>query len=137
MFSRDLECRLHYIRINQLHLHAAEEDSALMGIKDVSDTENIYLPSSFLGSWRWLSNRISDSLAIAAAYSPPTFLITMTCNADWPEIQSQLRQGQNYTNILVVICHVFKLKLSKLFTCLRTMFPNAGHLIYILHSIEF
>jgi Helitron helicase-like domain at N-terminus len=61
----------------------------------------------------------------------------MTCNADWPEIQSQLHPGQNYTNILVIICRIFKLKLSKLFTCLRTIFPNAGHLIYILHSIEF
>jgi Helitron helicase-like domain at N-terminus len=58
-------------------------------------------------------------------------------NADWPEIQSQLQEGQNYTDIPVLVCRVFKQKLSKLFTCLHTMFPNASPLIYILHSIEF
>jgi hypothetical protein len=40
--------------------------AALMAIEDVSDAENIYLPASFLGSARWSSNQIADSLAIAA-----------------------------------------------------------------------
>jgi len=137
MFSRDLECRLHYIRTNQQRIRAAEEDALLMDRNDVNDAENIYLPASFLGSWRWCSNQISDSLAIAAAYGPPTFFITMTCNADWPEIRSQLRPGQNYTDIPVVVCRVFKQKLNKLFQCLRHMFPHAGSLLYILHCIEF
>jgi Helitron helicase-like domain at N-terminus len=64
-----------------------------MDLEDISDSDNIYLPSSFLGSSQWCSNQISDSLAIAAAYGPPTFFITMICNADWPEIQSQLCEG--------------------------------------------
>jgi Helitron helicase-like domain at N-terminus len=61
----------------------------------------------------------------------------MMCNADWPEIQSQLCEGQNYTDIPVVVCRVFKQKLSKLFTCLHSMFSSASPLIYILHSIKF
>jgi hypothetical protein len=89
-----------------------------MGIEHISEAENIYLPASFLGSSRWASNQIADSLAIAAQYGPPTFFITFTCNSDWAEIKSQLRQGQNYTDIPVVVCQVFKQKLSHRRMCL-------------------
>ena len=89
MFSRNLECKLNYIRQNQQRIH--REDAELMGLEDVAPLENIYLPSSFLGSKRWTSNQIADSLAIAAALGNPTFFVTMTCNTNWPEIQSQLR----------------------------------------------
>ena len=44
-----------------------------MGESYIPDHQNIYLLSSFLGSNRWASEQISDSLAIAAAYGPPTF----------------------------------------------------------------
>ena len=135
MFSRDLECRLNYIRTNQLHLR--REDAALMDNSDLESTENIYLPASFLGSKRWASNQIADSLAIAAAKGNPTFFVTMTCNSNWPEIQSQLRPGQDFTDIPVVVVRVFKRKLAHLLQTLKTMFPHAGLVLYCIHSIEF
>ncbi|OBZ77825.1 ATP-dependent DNA helicase PIF1, partial [Grifola frondosa] len=135
MYTRDLDSRLQYIRSNQQRLR--EQDAELMGLSTVEDSENIYLPSSFLGSHRWASEQISDSLAIAAAYGNPTFFITMTCNTQWPEIQSQLRPGQNYTDIGVVVCRVFHRKLALLESTLKTMFPNAGGEIYSIHSVEF
>jgi hypothetical protein len=49
MFSRDLECRLHYIKTNQARIRAQEEENALMGLEDISEADNIYLPVSFLG----------------------------------------------------------------------------------------
>ena len=104
MFTRELECRLRYIRSNQSRLRSLEHDAALMGEDTIEESENIYLPASFLGSRRWVSNQIADSLAIAAAYGPPTFFLTFTCNSDWPEIQSQLLPGQNFTDIPVVVC---------------------------------
>ena len=67
-----------------------------MGQNFISDDQNIYLPASFLGSNKWSSEQITDSLAIAAAYGPLTFFITMTCNTNWPEIQSILRPGQDF-----------------------------------------
>jgi hypothetical protein len=48
MFSRDLECRLHYIKTNQVRIQAEEEENALMGLEDISEADNIYLPVSFL-----------------------------------------------------------------------------------------
>ncbi len=135
MFSRNLESRLNYIRDNQQRLR--REDAEHMGAEAVTDQENIYLPASFLGSNRWATEQIADSLAIAATYGPPTFFVTMTCNAQWPEITSQLLPGQDYQDIPVVVCRVFRRKLQLLEQALRNMFPNAGGLLYMVHSIEF
>ncbi|THV06152.1 hypothetical protein K435DRAFT_22473, partial [Dendrothele bispora CBS 962.96] len=93
IFTRSIESRLQYIRSNQDRVRA--RDAALMGAEVLPDIENVYLPASFIGSRRWASQQIADSLAIAAAYGPPTFWITMTCNPEWPEITSQLRNGQD------------------------------------------
>jgi hypothetical protein len=135
MFSGDLETRMDYIRRNQTR--ALEDDAALMGETDLPPSENIYLPSSFLGSARWASDQVADCLTIAAHLGPPTFFVTMTCNPDWPEITSQLRPGQNFTHIPIIVCRVFKQKLSLLLHALKTMFPNAGHLQYSIHVVEF
>lgn len=137
MFTRDLESRLHYIHSNQKRLRSLECDAALTAEEPTEGSENIYLPASFLGSRRWVSNQIADSLAIAAAHGPPTFFITFTCNSDWPEIQSQLRPGQNFTDVPVVVCRVFKQKLSRLMATLRKMFSNAGRPVYSITCIEF
>ena len=135
MFSRDLESRLAYIRTNQERIR--REDATLMGLSNVEANENIYLPASFLGSNRWASEQISDSLAIAAAFGSPTFFITMTCNPEWPEIQSQLRPGQDFTDIPMVVVRVFKRKLALLEKALKRMFPNSGPQLYLIHSVEF
>lgn len=137
MFSRELDSRLSYIRSNQERLRTQEQDAALMGHEELQDSENVYLPASFLGSGRWSSNQIADSLTIAATYGPPTFFVTFTCNGDWPEIRSRLRPGQTYADIPVVVCRVFKQKLSRLMTVFRTMFPNAGRLLYSIQCVEF
>ena len=48
MFSRNLETRLAYIRSNQSRLR--EQDAELMGEPYVPDSQNVYLPASFMGS---------------------------------------------------------------------------------------
>ena len=135
MFSRDLETHLHYIRNNQQRIR--HEDSELMGLPDVEASDNIYLPASFLGSNRWAQTQIADSLAIAASEGNPTFFVTMTCNTHWPEIQSMLRPGQDYTDILMVVVGVFKMKLHLFQATLKKMFINAGQCVYLIHSTEF
>jgi hypothetical protein len=135
MFSRDLECRLAYIRANQRRLR--QEEASLIGINNGEPSQNIYLPASFLGSARWASEQIADALAIAAAFGNPTFFVTVTCNPDWPEIRSRLRPGQNFTDIPVVVVRVFRRKFSMLLQTLKAMFPNVGRPLYIIYSIEF
>ena len=108
-----------------------------MGHEELQDLENIYLPASFLGSACWSLNQITDSLMIATIYGPPTFFVTFTCNGEWPEIHSHLQPGQTYTNIPVVVCQVFKQKLSRPMATFHTMFPNTRHLLYTIQHIEF
>jgi Helitron helicase-like domain at N-terminus len=134
MFTRNLETRLNYIRMNQKRL--CQEDACLMGVDDINNTDNIYLPASFMGPRHWASEQVSDALAIAAALGNPTFFITMTCNPEWPEIQSQLRPSQNHTDIPVVVARVFHRKLSMLCQTLKTLFPNQ-HQVYCISSVEF
>jgi len=135
MFSRDLDTRLDYIRRNQLRIQ--EEDAVLMGDPDMQPTENVYLPSSFLGSRRWASSQIADSLTIASHLGHPTFFITMTCNPEWPEIQQRLRPGQDFTDIPLDVARVFKQKLVRLLQAVKDLFPNAGRQVYSIHSVEF
>jgi hypothetical protein len=135
MLTRNLEMRLNYIRINQMRLR--QQDAELMGEAFVPDSQNIYLPASFMGSRRWASEQIADSLTIAAHSGNPTFFVTMTCNADWPEIACRLRPGQDFSDIPTDVVRVFKQKLSSLEQSLKTMFPKAGRLDYIIHSVEF
>ena len=135
MFSRDLETRLHYIRNNQQRIR--REDSELMGLPDVEASNNIYLPASFLGSNRWAQTQIVGSLAIATSEGNPMFFVTMTCNAHWPEIQSMLQPGQDYTDIPMVVVRVFKMKLHLFQVTLKKMFINAGRCVYLIHSTEF
>lgn len=96
MFSRELDACLSYIHSNQEHLHTQEQYAALMGHKDLEESENIYLPASFLGSGCWSFNQIADSLMITTTFGLPTFFINFTCNGDWPEIHSCLHPGQTY-----------------------------------------
>src|ERR1700722_7357483 len=60
MFSRDLECRLAYIRANQRRI--CQEEATLNGLDDAEASQNVYLPASFLGSARWASEQIADAL---------------------------------------------------------------------------
>lgn len=135
MLTRNLETRLNYIRTNQKRV--MDEDAELMGEAFVPESQDIYLPSSFMGSKRWASEQIADSLTIAAHSGSPTFFVTMTCNSDWPEIKVRLRAGQDFTDIPSDVVRVFKQKLALLEHALKTMFPHAGRMLYLIHSIEF
>ena len=135
MLTQNLETRLNYIRTNQKRV--MEEDAELMGEAFVPESQDIYLPSSFMGSKCWASEQITDSLTIATHSSSPTFFVTMTCNSDWPEIKVRLRAGQDFTDIPSDVVCVFKQKLILLEHALKTMFPHAGRMLYMIHSIEF
>jgi len=135
MFTRDLDNRLSYIRNNQLRIR--QEEAELMGEEEVTASENVYLPSSFLGSRRWASEQIADSLAIASKLGNPTFFVTVTCNPEWEEIKSQLRPGQTFADRPLVVVRTFKRKLTLLLNALKSMFINAGRPIYCIHSVEF
>lgn len=106
MSSRDLKCRLRSIRCNQESMRAQGTD--LMDVGGTNMSGSVYLPASFLGSRRWSSEQVTDSLAIAAHFGNPSFFITMASNPDWPEIAAALRPGQTYTGVPILVARVFQ-----------------------------
>ncbi len=48
-----------------------------------------YLPDSVHGSQRHLSALAKNALVLVSEYGCPHVFLTLTCNPEWPEIQSQ------------------------------------------------
>ena len=74
----------------------------------------VILPSYFPGSPRQMSERYHDAMAIVQYFHKPDLFITMTCNPKWPEIQENLKPGQDATDRPDLIVRVFELKFQEL-----------------------
>jgi hypothetical protein len=92
------------------------------------------LPSSFLGSRAWTSERIADALALCRIYGKPSLFITMTTNPKWPEILCRLTKGQTAADVPVIVCRVFHNRLAVLKKFLRERF---GCVVYTITVVEF
>jgi hypothetical protein len=131
MYSRIEEEHLQFIRRG--HITQASENRS----PDDNDPDvqfNIQLPASFIGSREWASNETADSLALAREFGRPSLFVTMTCNPQWPEITSQLHQGQTAYDVPVIVARSFKLRLQQLQEILCKKF---GKLIFMVKVIEF
>jgi Helitron helicase-like domain at N-terminus len=105
MYSRIENERLQYIREGKLR----QASEVFAGEEDTQEKDNYemelrhafagVLPSSFLGSRAWTSERVADALALLRSLGKPSLLITMMTNPKWPEIISQLRPGQTASDI--------------------------------------
>jgi Helitron helicase-like domain at N-terminus len=126
MYSRVEEENLNYIRRS---LNAQVDEDG-----DDPDTEDIVLPTTFLGSRKWASEQTADSLALARTYGPPSLFITMTCNSNWPEIRLRIQGKQEPFDTPIIIARAFKLRLRRLLDILRNLL---GSITYITYSIEF
>jgi Helitron helicase-like domain at N-terminus len=135
MWTREIDSRLAYIRRSQEHIR--REDAELMGVDNLKGSENVFLPSSFLGSRQWCADQVADALAIAAFYGNPTFFITITANPQWPEIQAHLRLGQTFADIPVIVARAFHSRLTLIMNAISHMFPACGAPIYKIYVIEF
>lgn len=74
----------------------------------------IILPSSFKGSPRCCQQGYQDSMAMVRKYGKPDYFVTFTCNANWPEITGNLKEGQTPIDRPDLVCRVFNLKLREL-----------------------
>ncbi|KAL5179179.1 ATP-dependent DNA helicase PIF1 [Glycine soja] len=82
--------------------------------------KKIILPSSFVGSQRYMEQLYFDGMAICGHLGFPDLFLTMTCNPTWSEIQRKVTQS-NLTpnNCLDIITRVFKIKLNQLMNDLK------------------
>lgn len=122
-FSSVEQSRLTWLALNQDKLrsdlyHNLKDIMTKDDLVDPSTVGKGYiLPSSFTGSPRYMQQYFMDSLAICREIGYPAIFLTMTCNAQWEEVQEMLKhvpskQPQDNPDILA---RVFKLKLDQLY----------------------
>ena len=96
----------------------------------------VILPSSFTGGPRYMHQRCQDALTVAAKRGKPTYMITMTCNPNWPEIKEECRQrGIQPQDDPVLINRVFYLKMTQLLADLKS--GLFGKVVACIHVVEF
>ena len=94
------------------------------------------LASSHTGSPRWYNAKFQNGMAICRKYHKPDLFITMTCNPNWPEIQSELLQGQTPQDRPDIVARVFKLKKDQLINdCVHG--GIFGEVVAYMYVIEF
>ncbi|KAI5448034.1 hypothetical protein KIW84_015467 [Lathyrus oleraceus] len=91
-FSMIESQRLYWHHMNQASIRC----DILSGLQEaVHNGENqpsaigkcVVLPASFIGGTRYMFNNCQDAMAICKKFGHPDLFITITCNANWPEIK--------------------------------------------------
>jgi hypothetical protein len=136
MVSRQIDHKLNFVRRNQMTVlggrqrhqtvanqvrraadgdHTADDDNDEDDDEDVDarPKDKIYLPSSVHGSPRHRRRMAANALNLVSARGATTAFITGTTNVDWPEIQSQLFEGQTAYDRPDVVTQVFKSRLQR------------------------
>ena len=108
--------RLRWIENNQTTLRTALysglEDAVGHGEMDVNLDDvghRVVLPSSYVGGPRYMNQRFQDAIALARFYQGFDLFITFTCNAQWPEITTELLANQPAADRPDLTVHVFNM----------------------------
>jgi hypothetical protein len=108
--------RLSFIRNNQDTLRVSKYAKLNSSAENGEKTgKRVVLPSSFVGSKRYMDQLYFDGMAISAAVGFPDLFITFTCNPTWPEITRLLsKQNLKPHDRPDIITRVFKIKFNEL-----------------------
>ncbi|XP_058751157.1 uncharacterized protein LOC131624213 [Vicia villosa] len=99
--------------------------------------KRVVLPSTFVGSKRYMDQLYFDGMAISSKLGFPDLFVTFTCNPAWPEIQRAL-SGTNLKphDRPDLITKVFKIKFDELMDDI-TKRHVLGKVIAFMYTIEF
>ncbi|XP_045792116.1 uncharacterized protein LOC123886886 [Trifolium pratense] len=130
--------RLSFVRNNQSTLRVGKYQRLNASTESQSKSgKRVVLPSSFVGSKRYMDQLYFDGMAISASVGFPDLFITFTCNPNWPEITRLLsKQNLKAHERPDIITRVFKIKLTELLKDL-TKKHVLGKVMAFLYTIEF
>ncbi|XP_060845835.1 uncharacterized protein LOC132925455 [Rhopalosiphum padi] len=92
--------------VNQQH-HLDEANPMAVG-------RRVILPSTFVGSPRYMKGCYHDAMTIVRKYGKPDLFITFTCNPRWPEITQNVGRWSAPNDRPDLIARVFHAKLKAL-----------------------
>ena len=96
--------------------------------------QGVVFPATFTGDPRYMYESQQDAMSYVRIYGRPDLFITMTTNAKWAEIKTNLEHGQQAHDRPELVVRVFKQKLYKLMDLLKD--GAFGELQIWLYSIE-
>ncbi len=121
---------------NNLTKHE-EQDRHAAGYIDEPKNES-YLPSSVHGSPRHMPALARNALVWASEFGCPHVFIALGCNPKWPEIVSQLLDGQTAFDCPYATAAVFKSRLDQMYMNIWNGKYFDGHEpTYTFHIIEY
>ncbi len=96
--------------------------------------KKIILPSSFVGSPRYMHQLYQDAMSVVRAFGKPDLFITFTCNPQWNEIVESLKPFQKPSDRPDLIVRVFRLKFKNLLHDLlkKSIFGKVVGYIYVI-----
>ena len=92
----------------------------------------VALPSTHIGSDRYMRQKIHDIVAISNSIDHTDVFIIMACNPRWPEIQSDLFPGKRFEDRPDLCERMFQMKLKLLLAYLKDASPFGCVLAYVL-----
>ena len=117
-YCRTLEESFRYLQNNQSKLLKYSRTNDVPATADTAPVAeqhvapSVHLPSSVVGSRKFLSNKTADGLAVAARLGNPLLFITVTTNKEWTEIARRIPAGASPFDYPDVVCRVFHHKLE-------------------------
>lgn len=136
---------LNYVRTNQRALLAEAYQGLMDHVNqqhhlDVADPmavgRRVILPSTFVGSPRYMKQCYQDAMAIVRKYGKPDLFITFTCNPRWPEIADNLAAHSTASDRPELVARVFHGKLRELIGDI-TVNRVFGNVLAYVYTIEF
>ncbi|KAL5164961.1 Protein SET DOMAIN GROUP 41 [Glycine soja] len=135
--------KLSYIRNNQKKLRVGKYSSLQSSLdtgtaKGLTKGKRVILPSTFVGSPRYMDQLYFDGMAICNHVGFPNLFITLTCNPNWPEIHRLLSPlNLKPTDRPDIVSRIFRLKFEHMLSNLTKEFQKRGlphvHLLLFLH----
>uniref|UniRef100_A0A0R0EHY4 ATP-dependent DNA helicase n=1 Tax=Glycine max TaxID=3847 RepID=A0A0R0EHY4_SOYBN len=105
--------------------------------KGSSKGKRVILPSTFVGSPRYMDQLYFDGMAICSHVGFPNLFITLTCNPNWPKIRRVLAPlNLKATDRPDLISRVFRLKYEQMLFDL-TKKHLLEKVVAYMHTIEF
>ena len=131
---------LRYINTHQTQLRA----DVYNGLTDINlgnrsgqqVGRRVVLPSTFVGSPRYMRQLFQDAMAVVRKHGKPSAFITVTCNPYWNEIQEALEINQTPQDRPDIVARVFRLKLEQIMIELTKLDCLGEHKAHI-YVIEF
>ncbi len=111
--------RIAYIIKNQKVIRSDKYVNVQQALNNIAANEHrieigkvIILPSTFIGSPRYMEENFQDSMAIVRKFGKPDLFLTMTCNQKWREITENLLPGQEPADRPDLVVRVFNQKVK-------------------------